>query len=190
MKKLLIALLLGTSLLATTAEARHGYWGGHGGFRSHWYWWSAPLIVGAVAWPYYYSRAYDPYYYQAPTTVVVQSPNYVVANQQPAYTTAVPAQSNNGVIELGPANGTQQPQMSNAAPAMPPQPGTGRMFVYPSKGQSDAQLAMDQTECSGWATKRSGYDPDMRYNNHPPSAYSDYGRAMSACLEGRGYTVR
>ncbi|HVY05295.1 MAG TPA: hypothetical protein VHB46_04915 [Burkholderiales bacterium] len=202
MKKILLAVALIMGLVATSAEAGRGYgWGGyHGGYHGGYYhsgwhggywWWTAPLIVGAaIAWPYYYSRSYAPsYYYPQQTTVYVQNPpTYVVANQ-PSYQ----AQSN-GVQELGPATGAP-PQISNAAPATvspapPPQPVAGRWFVYPSKGQSDAQLASDQTECGDWATKRSGYDPDMRYNNHPPSALSDYGRAMSACLEGRGYTVR
>lgn len=197
MKKVLIALVLGASLLtATGAQAWRGD-GWHGGWHRHWYWWSAPLVVGAIAWPYYYSRAYDPYYYPSTTVVVQNPPNYVVSNQpqptyvqpQPAYSPAPVAQSNNGVIELGPATGAPPPMPQQAAPqgSAPP---AGRWFVYPSRGQSDAQLASDQTECSDWATKRSGYDPDMRYNNHPPSAYNDYGRALSACLEGRGYTVR
>ncbi|HEX4984758.1 MAG TPA: hypothetical protein VFV71_01675 [Burkholderiales bacterium] len=219
MKKLLPVLAFCLfALAATSAEAGgrghsgwHGYHGGYhgwhggyhgwrGGYHGSYFWWSAPLIVGAaIAWPYYYSRAWDaPYYSPSQTTVYVQNPpTYVTTTTQPSYQ-AVAQAPNSGVIELGPVNGAQ-PQIANPQSVVPapateperlPPPVAGRWFVYPAKGQSDAQLASDQTECSDWATRRSGYDPDMRYNNHPPSAYNDYGRALSACLEGRGYTVR
>lgn len=41
-----------------------------------------------------------------------------------------------------------------AAPAPPTQ-----VFVYPSGGQTAAQLDRDRYECHGWAVKNSGFDP-------------------------------
>ena len=32
-------------------------------------------------------------------------------------------------------------------------------FIYPSKGQTPDQQAKDKTECSGWATQQTGFDP-------------------------------
>ncbi len=32
-------------------------------------------------------------------------------------------------------------------------------FVYPAKGQSAEQTATDKTECRGWATSQTGFDP-------------------------------
>jgi len=33
------------------------------------------------------------------------------------------------------------------------------LAVYPAKGQSDAQLSKDRSECYTWATNQTGYDP-------------------------------
>ncbi len=52
--------------------------------------------------------------------------------------------------------------------------------VYPSRGQSPAQTEADRQACNRWATTQ-------------PSAMADasvFHRATTACLEGRGYTVR
>ena len=118
-------------------------------------------------------------------------------------------------------------------------------FVYPQKGQSQAQMDQDRAACDGWARQQTGIDP----NAPPPSGggrragktvggaakgaaagaavgaiagdagkgagagavvggiagrrrgkkeeqaaaaeqQSTYARAFSACMEGRGYTVR
>lgn len=32
-------------------------------------------------------------------------------------------------------------------------------YVYPSRGQSASKQRADEQDCSGWATKRSGFDP-------------------------------
>lgn len=62
------------------------------------------------------------------------------------------------------------------------------LFVYPAQGQSDELVRQDRYECYVWASEQSGFDPSSAADN--PDGHSDYNRAFSACLEGRGYTVR
>jgi hypothetical protein len=62
------------------------------------------------------------------------------------------------------------------------------LFVYPNDGQDQALTQRDRYECHLWAADQSGYDPT--YSNQDASLLNDYRRAMTACLEGRGYTVR
>jgi hypothetical protein len=106
-------------------------------------------------------------------------------------------------------------------------------YVYPSQGQSQAQIDADQAECSGWASNKTGYrggsayrpggnmvrgaakgavvsgiaDGDagkgaaagavagglfggVRHQQQNDAGRRQFDRAYSACLEGRGYTVR
>ncbi|GAB3268092.1 hypothetical protein [Chitinimonas naiadis] len=67
-------------------------------------------------------------------------------------------------------------------------------YIYPNRGQDDKQQALDRYECHRWAVKQTGFDPtepeggvDRR---DALQKRDDYRRAESACLEGRGYTVR
>lgn len=65
---------------------------------------------------------------------------------------------------------------------------TGELFVYPSEGQSDEERNRDRYECYVWASGQTGFDPAAE---SPQTALAgDYRRALSACLEGRGYTVK
>jgi outer membrane lipoprotein SlyB len=45
------------------------------------------------------------------------------------------------------------------APSPPPPPPITQVFVYPSGGQSAAQLDRDRYECHVWAVRQSGFDP-------------------------------
>jgi hypothetical protein len=38
-------------------------------------------------------------------------------------------------------------------------PVDARQYVYPSRGQSSARQARDESECYVWATKQTGFDP-------------------------------
>lgn len=52
--------------------------------------------------------------------------------------------------------------------------------VYPRNGQSNAQLEADHRDCNRWATTQ-------------PKAMADtsvFNRAVDACMDGRGYTLR
>ena len=65
---------------------------------------------------------------------------------------------------------------------------SANIFVYPRQGQSEAQRDQDRYECHRWAKDQTGFDPSLPEQDATLS--SDYNRAISACLEGRGYTVR
>ena len=62
------------------------------------------------------------------------------------------------------------------------------MFVYPAKGQSEQQQADDRYECHRWAADQAHYDPVD--SNYDADKRADYLRAMTACLTGRGYSVK
>ena len=78
-------------------------------------------------------------------------------------------------------------QASTAGPA------AEDIFVYPREGQDEEQVASDRYECHRWAVDETGFDPTRPEGGVPAdqvrSARSDYMRAMTACLEGRGYSV-
>jgi hypothetical protein len=67
-----------------------------------------------------------------------------------------------------------------AAPPPPPAPSAPDPIVYPRNGQSAAQTEVDRRECNTWATTQRNAMNDARI----------FQRAVEACLEGRGYTVR
>jgi hypothetical protein len=73
-------------------------------------------------------------------------------------------------------------------------PPVEQMFIYPRLGQSEQKQADDRYACHHWAVDQTGFDP-----THSPGSASageriekraDYQRAMGACLDGRGYTVK
>lgn len=62
------------------------------------------------------------------------------------------------------------------------------LYVYPARGQSEQQQADDRYECHRWAVDQTHYDPvDSDYD---AGQRADYLRAMTACLTGRGYSVK
>lgn len=75
-----------------------------------------------------------------------------------------------------------------------PVPVADELYIYPMKGQSEQQQADDRYQCHRWGVDQTSYDPTQ-----PPQGVSvselgklreNYQRAMRACLEGRGYSVR
>jgi hypothetical protein len=64
----------------------------------------------------------------------------------------------------------------------------GDLYIYPAQGQSEQQQAEDRYQCHRWAVDQSGYDP--LDDDYDADQREQYLRAMTACLEGRGYTVR
>lgn len=80
------------------------------------------------------------------------------------------------VVAPPPGADTAQPMPPPPPPAAaPPAP-----IVYPRNGQTAAQTEADQQQCNSWATTQ-------------PSAMADasvFQRAVAACLDARGYTVR
>ena len=64
--------------------------------------------------------------------------------------------------------------------------------MYPKNGQTKDQQAADQFECHNWAKGQTGFDPTLSgggASSEADGARNNYNRAMSACLQGRGYTV-
>ena len=75
------------------------------------------------------------------------------------------------------------PTAADVAPAVT----APTVFAYPRAGQSPALQEQDREECEEWATSQTGFDPQQ-----PEAATdkrADYRRAITACLEGRDYTV-
>jgi hypothetical protein len=68
----------------------------------------------------------------------------------------------------------------------------GRLYVYPAQAQTAEQQASDEYECHSWAVQQSGFDPAPAATGQgaDTARRGDYVRAQTACLEGRGYTVR
>jgi hypothetical protein len=201
MRKILIPLAMAMSLVAANAEAHggssHGYYHGSGhyhGTNSAYFFYGA--LGAALTLPFFYSWASanpGPYYYYSGPTVYAPGPPVYVqgppayVQSQPGYSVAA-AQPGNGVIELGPVNA--QPRLNADAGPSRDEGLVAQTYAYPSKGQSPQQQVNDRIECNKWAVNESGYDPDLRSHRHPESGPAAYARAFSACLEGRGYTVR
>ena len=141
-----------------------------------------PIGVVVPVLPPYYATVWVgsmPYYY-ANNVYYVQSPQgYVVVNPPPPTT----------VVET--------PPPSNVVTPPPPPPATTayktpavQVSMYPNHGQSAQQQAKDRYECHNWAVGESHYDPSLP--NGPGATEQQmetYRRSMSACLDGRGYTV-
>jgi hypothetical protein len=82
-----------------------------------------------------------------------------------------------GYVVVAPPPGADAVQAQPQPMPVPPPPDP---IIYPRNGQSSAQTEADRQECNRWATTQ-------------PSAMADasvFQRAMAACLDGRGYTVR
>jgi len=67
------------------------------------------------------------------------------------------------------------------------------LYIYAKSGQSPKQQATDRYECHSWASAQTGFDstrPGAGVANSEYASRRDaYQRAMTACLEARGYTV-
>lgn len=91
------------------------------------------------------------------------------------YYNAVPGQGY--AVVAPPPNADQvQPSATSSAPVKaPPVP-----VIYPRNGQSAAQIESDHQDCKRWATTQ-------------PAAVADaevFQRAVEACMDARGYTLR
>ncbi len=80
----------------------------------------------------------------------------------------------------------REPPPPVIAPAAPSS-GTGELFVYPRNGQTEAQLTADRRDCNSWAVSQTGFDPSKVGD---PQSQPRFQRAVTACLEARGYIVR
>jgi hypothetical protein len=165
-----------------------------------------PYVFDRPAGRFYYSGGvwYRPY---GPSFVVVGAPiGLFVPVLPPFYTTmwigGVPyyyandtyyiwSQAQNGYEVVDPPG--EQGGVSPDAP-QPPPPQGDNLFIYPQQGQSAEQQASDQYECHKWSSGQTGFDPTQAGGGVPPDQLvarrADYQRAMTACLQGRGYSAR
>ena len=127
----------------------------------HWGWWAPWAVIGGTA------VLAAPYYYAPYYSPYYASPTVIIREQPPVYF---------------------QP-----APSVTP-PSTERIFVYPRQGQSEELQAKDRYECHSWAVSQTHYDPTQLTSGMPEAQLNqmraDYQRAMGACLDGRGYTMK
>ena len=85
-------------------------------------------------------------------------------------------------------------------PAAADQPGkpagapTEDFYVYPKNGQTPEQQSADRFECYTWSKRQTGFDPTQAGGGVAPDQAAhkreEYRRALTACLEGRGYSVK
>jgi hypothetical protein len=135
------------------------------------------LVIGVL--PAYYSTVWFagvPYYYA-----------------DNVYYTQAPDQS--GYVVSDPPPNADQPA---PPPDAPPSAAQMDLIIYPKNGQSKDQQAADQYECHTWAKGQTGFDPTLPAGSGQPAgggpgdpnaARANYNRAMSACLQARGYQV-
>ena len=98
------------------------------------------------------------------------------------------------LIMAGCAQNGMGPMMSPtgtfAAPTPSPQPPTsqpvGRMFIYPSRGQSPQQEQFDRGQCYSWAVQHSGFDPanPQVYTPPPPPQSAPQGGVLRGAAGG------
>lgn len=86
---------------------------------------------------------------------------------------------------------TPPPSQSPASPAER----SGNLTVTAKNGQTEQQQWSDRYDCHRWAKDQSSFDPTIQpprdlTPNEISSRRDQYRRAFTACLEGRGYTVR
>ena len=75
---------------------------------------------------------------------------------------------------------TPPPGADSLQPGPAPTPAAPDPIIYPRSNQSAAQTEADRRDCNTWATSQ-------------PNAMADaqvFQRAVTACMDGRGYTVR
>ncbi len=145
-----------------------GYW--HGGFWPRCYYgvgfsWFLPVLPLAYA-TYWWGGV--PYYY-ANDVYYTYNPDY-----EGYVATDPPPVMESGIAADGTAPAGGPPPSDGGAAA-------GQIFMYPKNGQSAEQQATDRAECQQWAQQQAG---QVAQNG------SDYQRAMTACVEGRGYSAR
>jgi hypothetical protein len=129
----------------------------------------AGLVISVL--PAYYSTVWFggvPYYYA----------DNVYYNWQP---------DQNGYAVVDPPDNADSPSPAPDAA----QPQQQDMIIYPKNGQSKEQQSADQYECHMWAKGQTGFDPTQPGGGDPGATTnrSNYDRAMSACLQARGYQV-
>jgi hypothetical protein len=129
------------------------------------YWW------GGI--PYYYAN--DVYY-----TYNSGYNGYVVTDPPPVDTGDDSGTAGNGTYSSAEPGDVQSNSYDSG--------GSSNVYAYPKDGQSDEQQSTDRYECHKWAVAQSGFDPTQ--TSRASGNSTDYRRAMTACLDGRGYSAK
>jgi hypothetical protein len=142
--------------------------GGYHWSGGYWGWWAPWAVYGgaAVLTPYYYP--YYPYYYPYYYSHYYASPIVVVGQEKDSV-------------------------IVQSAPSVSPSTDV-RIFIYPRKGQNKELQEKDRYECHRWGVSQTDYDPTQPNTGMRQAQLNqiraDYKRAMSACLDSRGYTMK
>ena len=150
--------------------------------------------------PYYYSSGI--WYLRSGIQFIVTIPpiGIVAPFLPPFYTTiwfgGVPYYYANDVYYI------YQPERNGYVVTSPPEdineeethPLEEKLFIYPTRGQSEKKQADDRYECHRWGVSQTGFDPSKLPENMARQELlnkrENYQKAMTACLVGRGYSVR
>ncbi|MDP1899993.1 MAG: DUF6515 family protein [Rubrivivax sp.] len=153
-----------------------------------------PLVWGGANYWFWSGVWYAP---SAGGYLVVRPPYGIVVGDLPSFRTAVVIGGLtylylNGVYYRERAEGDYEVVPSPVAGTGTPSGAPGRIYVYPALGQSAETQASDEYECHRWAASQSGFDPTPAATGQGTDVTrrTDYVRAQTACLEGRGYTVK
>jgi len=169
-----------------------GWWGG-AFWPAAYYGWAYPFYLGVL--PGLYSTYWAggvPYYYVNNVYYTWNAgENGYVATDPPPVGGGDYSDDVNAAAAAGPNGGGQDAVPPDVAqPSGPAAAGAG-IIAYPRNGQSDQQQSQDKFQCHTWAKAQSGFDPTSQASSNASSnSRAAYGRAMSACLDARGYTVR
>ena len=183
--------------------------------HDHYYPDRGAFVAGVPGRPYVYERPGGRFYYSGGTWYAPRGPSFVVVAAPvgvfvpvlpPFYTTVwfggVPyyyandtyyawSEAQDGYQVIDPPADIQA--ATTEAP-QPPLPHEDELYVYPQNGQSAEQQATDKYECHKWAYSQTGFDPTQAGGGVAPDQTvargEEYRRAIRACLEGRGYSVR
>jgi hypothetical protein len=162
---------------------------------------ASPRLVVYGGANYYYAGGawYRPY---GPRFMVIAPPIGIVIPFLPAYydTRIVSGETyyvSDGTYYHATPTGdgyvvTDAPAGAPAATANPAP--ADKVFIYPRNGQSQQQQDKDRYECHSWAMEQSGFDPTQANGgvgaDQAGAKSADYQRAQTACMDGRGYTVK
>jgi hypothetical protein len=152
-----------------------GYRGYYGGYRGWGYgggWWGWPTGLFLATLPLYYSTLYwngVPYYYADNNYYLWDGPS-------------------SRYEQVTPPNGL----LNNSAPSSV---GSGdaqaaELFAYPKSGQSLELQSRDRRECRDWAAAQGSGGATAAIAAATPQSADASIRAQTACLEGRGYSVK
>jgi len=163
------------------------------------------LIIPFGGHRYHYHRSYGYYRPISSSFVVVAPPLGIVVPVLPTYYSTVVVRGvsyyhcddayyvwsdrDRGyrVVNAPEQEGYSEPRQQQ--PAAPEE-----IFAYPRQGQSSERESSDRYACHSWAVDQTGFDPTLPLGGvsegEALSGRADYQRAVEACLDARGYSVR